>query len=332
MLKNKTVLETADKPFIDGIASKGFCGRIYPQNSTRSFLLKLLTGQRILVPRGILEAFHFKPYLNKQHVAYRLSPAILNRKKIMWIYNLTYKAKLRLMKAVTNTLKSMKEVKAEVFLYGNCKGVLLLKDLQVSRFPPPPSPSLFDPDEIESKTLKKFIIETAKKTNGMFLMPWGGGRLPINNLKPKTRSLAIISKSPLTLGLGKLLGLKTIKISSWLNEGLTSSLDNLPSTNVLFHIEKTDELSHMKLPLLKLSTIEKIDRKLKEKMEGKNIRVSLVVDHGTSSITGEHLEIKTPFCVFEGKNSFKSNVEFQEGTDGCCFHPEKLLEVLLNEN
>ena len=68
----------------------------------------------------------------------------------------------------------------------------------------------------------------------------------------------------------------------------------LEKGNVFLHLDEIDEYSHMRDPEKKVAILERADR-LMEKHFSDAERIVYFIDHGTSSITGEHLPISTPF-------------------------------------
>ncbi len=331
-LKYRTPLEALEKPFIDGLTSSGVYGYTDPRKYTHLYLLELLTGAKLEVPRGVIEALYFNLPVNPEYVAYRLSPAILENGWVKWVYELTKETKLKLRKAAKNKMKCLKGLNPKIHFYDECRGVLLVKSSKVLDFPSPPSPSKLNLNDVQSNIFLNFIRSVASEANGLTLMPWGGGVFSVKTgaAKPKVNSLIIVSRSPPVIGVGVFLGLKTIKVPRSVPEGLTKALLHLTSANVLLHVEEVDEVSHMKSPQLKLSMLRNIDDELERKI-GKSgeHRVAVVVDHGTSSITGEHLEVNVPFAVSNVSSQLNPEVRFHEGI-GKYVPLRNLLEVLLS--
>lgn len=324
-LNYKTPLEAIRKPFIDGLASRGIYGCTDSKEYTHLFLLELLTGNSISIPRGVVEALSFNISLDSGYVAYRLSPAIIENGFIKWIYNLSKENELRIFRAVNDSLRYLESPK--IYFYSGCKGVLIVKSSKILDFPSPPSPSMLN---IDLDMFRDFITSIASKANGLTLIPWGGGKLEPINVKSKVKLLTIISKSPSVLGIGNILGFSSIRVSNSVSEGLDKSLEYLKTSNVLLHVEEIDDISHTKSFSLKMSILEDIDLKLRSKIEEmEGFRVAIIIDHGTSSLTGKHLDVNVPFTVSKVTGTLTFKVRFCEGIGD--YTPLKsLAEVLFN--
>jgi 2,3-bisphosphoglycerate-independent phosphoglycerate mutase len=102
-----------------------------------------------------------------------------------------------------------------------------------------------------------------------------------------------ISDSPTALGISASLG-QGYKLVKDLDDRFPIAVRDLENSNVFLHMDEVDEYSHQKDPAKKVRVLERIDR-LMEKHFSDAERIVYFVDHGTSSITGEHLPIRVPF-------------------------------------
>ena len=323
-LNYKTPLEAIEKPFINSLASNGLYGYTDSKEYTHLFLLELLTGRSITIPRGVVEALSFDVSLNAGYVAYRLSPAIIKNGFIKWVYNLSREDEFKILRAVNDSLGYLESPR--IYFYSGCRGVLIVKSSKILDFPSPPSPSILN---IDLDMFREFITNMASKTGGLTLIPWGGGKLELTNINSKVK-LTIISKSPSVLGIGSILGLSSIRVSDSVSEGLDRSLKYLKTSNVLLHVEEIDDVSHMKSSSLKMSILKNIDLKLTSRIRGmEGFRVAIIIDHGTSSLTGKHIDVKVPFTVSKVTRPLTFKVRFCEGIGE--YTPLKsLAEVLFN--
>lgn len=320
----RSPLEAVRKPFIDGLASRGLYGHTDSRRYTHLFLLELLTGSSIAIPRGVVEALGLNTSLDTGYVAYRLSPAIIEDGFIKWVYNLSMGDEFKILRAVSGSLRYLESPR--IYFYSGCRGVLVFKSSKILDLPSPPSSSMLNTD---LDMFRGFITSIASKTNGLTLIPWGGGRLEPINIKPKVK-LTIISKSPSVLGVGGILGLRSIRVSNSFPEGLDKSLKYLKESNVLLHVEEIDYVSHMKSISLKTLMLSSIDLNLTGRIrEMEGFRVAIIIDHGTSSITGKHLDVKVPYTVSKVTAPLAFKVRFCEGIGE--YTPLKsLAEVLFN--
>jgi len=323
-LNYRTPLEAIEKPFIDGLASNGLYGYTDSREYTHLFLLELLTGRSMEIPRGVVEAFSFNAPLNLGYVAYRLSPAVIEGEVIKWIYNISREDELKLREALKSSLKYLESPK--IYLYEGCRGVLIFKSSKTLSFPSPPSPSTLN---FNLDVFREFIMNIASRTNGLTLMPWGGGKLESIDIKPKVK-LTIISRSPSVIGIGKILGFRSVRVDDSVSEGLGRALEYLKTSNVLLHVEEVDYVSHIKSPSLKMLILKSIDSRLTSIIrEVEGFRIAIIVDHGTSSLSGKHLNVKVPFTVSKATKSISVKVRFHEGV-GEYIPLKSLAEVLFN--
>ena len=66
----------------------------------------------------------------------------------------------------------------------------------------------------------------------------------------------------------------------------------------------------------KVALLNEVDQILRENVERlQGNRIAFVIDHGTSSITGEHLRMKVPFAVSEVINTERTPLRFCENVD-----------------
>ena len=71
-------------------------------------------------------------------------------------------------------------------------------------------------------------------------------------------------------------------------------------------MDEVDEYSHQKDPMKKVRILEHIDRKMEEYFSDIE-RIVYFVDHGTSSVTGEHILTTVPFWT-----SFETSLKQDE--------------------
>ena len=161
----------------------------------------------------------------------------------------------------------------------------------------------------------EYIHRVASETEGLTVIPWGGGSLArLNGQKavPEAKNMVMISKSPSALGVGGLLNIRRDVVDNmW--SGFQEAFRLLRSGDVFMHVEETDDISHRRAPDQKVSMLKEVDDILMENLDRLlGHRVAFIVDHGTSSISGQHLRMKVPFAVSEVVEPSEPTVRFCE--------------------
>jgi len=297
-LGSRTPLEATDKRFIDSVASSGRFGCTDARGYTHLFMLEFIGGRALKVPRGVIEAMGYGVPLEEGEVAYRLSPAKLHDGKVAWEYQMMCEDEAKLRLLAKKHSKSISSLHPQLFFYCQGKGILKVRSDRVEELPAPPTPVSIKGREFGELT--PFIQEMGSYNGGLVVMPWGGGKLIKKRDRgplPSSKGMVLFSKSPSVLGVASYFGLENHEVSNYA-EGLKRSLPHLAGGNVLWHIEETDDISHKRMPSKKVEMLLDVDRLLssnKKKLQGH--KVAFVIDHGTSSLSGEHLIMKVPFAV-----------------------------------
>ncbi|HEY6722782.1 MAG TPA: alkaline phosphatase family protein [Polyangiaceae bacterium] len=138
---------------------------------------------------------------------------------------------------------------------------------------------------------------------------------------------AMVAGCNTALGVARYVGLKTARSIS-----MTGSLDTdlaakfrsageLLEDNdfVVVHIKGTDVAAHDRRPLEKRDFIERIDRALGEFLQSHpalsgKLRVVVSADHGTSSITGDHLPDPVPLLLATWQADVEDEEDFDENS------------------
>lgn len=313
-LNNRTVLDAAHTPFMDSIASSGIFGVTDARGYTHLFLLELLSQREGEVPRGLIETLGFDLEVPPERVAYRLSPAIIKDNWLEWGYNITSEQVRRLKEVVEKNLCLINHLKPRIRYYKDGKGVMTILADRTLDLPSPPVNTEIDLNTLGE--LREFVEKVMEENDGIVEMPWQGGKGALieeyRDARDKVRNIVVYSNSPSALGVGAFLGMKKVWIND-LEERIMSSVDALKDHDVLLHIEEIDDVSHKRDPHAKLEFINEVDRLLNKYLAGKeNIRLSLIVDHGASSLTGEHILDPVPFAVSEDLSLTKGGTKFRE--------------------
>jgi 2,3-bisphosphoglycerate-independent phosphoglycerate mutase len=131
---------------------------------------------------------------------------------------------------------------------------------------------------------------------------------------PKAKDMVVISKSPSALGAAGVLNMRRRVVDNmW--SGFQESFRLLKTSNVFMHVEETDEISHRLAPEQKASYLKEVDDLLMENLDRLlGHRVGFVIDHGTSSLSGQHLRMNVPYTVGEVAHPSQRSVRFTEYT------------------
>lgn len=303
IFNNRTPLEAAHKEFMDGLAREGKVGTTDGKDYTHTFLLELLTGKPYDIPRGVIEAYGLELPIGEDRVAYRLTPAKVHDHNVEWYYNITCDEEMFLQRAIIKNRSKLAGMDPKILAYHGGKGVLTVKGDKIVDLPKPPGPAQLRGEDLGA--FEEFARGVRDSTGGIALLPWGGGQgkvaVDVRREISSVPDLAVISKSPSALGVGNFLGMETRRVQGF-KEGIKVAGQLLEKGDVFLHIEETDDVSHKRNPKNKLRLIEEIDRELNRYVKNFcDAQVALLIDHGASSITGEHMRMKVPFAVRGGK-------------------------------
>jgi 2,3-bisphosphoglycerate-independent phosphoglycerate mutase len=312
-LNGRTPLEALDKRFIDSIATTGDFGTTDGRGYTHLFLLELFTGQPLQTPRGLVEAVGLGVPVEEHQVAYRFSPARISGGKVEWVYRVSREMDRGLQEAMVRNLDVLGDLNPRLYFYEDGRGVMTVDSDRVQDFPNPPAP--VNGNGVDMGEFEKFITRTAQELDGLTIMPWGGGTLsgasrprPI----PSAKDMVIISKSPSALGVAGVLNMRRRVVDNmW--SGFQEAFRLLKTSDVFMHVEETDDISHRLAPDQKVSLLREVDDLLMENLDRLvGYRVAFVVDHGTSSLTGQHLSMKVPYAAGEAGRTSGRSVRFCE--------------------
>lgn len=280
-------MEAAKMPFIR--SNMRTMGRTTGRGYTHLFLNEFFTGHPPKLQRAVLEALGLGMDM-QDRTAYRLSPARINDGMIRWAYDSPDFCD-ELERNVLDNLHLVEEYEPEIRFFINGRAILTLKSDVVPELPGPPVDTGYVPVPGELGTM---VENVAKTMDGITDYPWGCGRFAdqyprfecLDNLKA-------FSDSPTSLGVCASLGYET-EIVEDLDERFPAARESLDHGNVFLHLDEIDEYSHMKDWRRKVDILEHVDRKMEEYFSDCD-RIIYFIDHGTSSITGEHLPIEVPF-------------------------------------
>lgn len=311
-LGGRTPLESIDKRFVDNIATTGDFGYTDGREYTHLFLLELFSGMPLQTPRGLVEAIGLGVPVEPHQVAYRFSPVRMVNGHIEWLYRVSREMNSELQDCVVRNLDVLGDLSPRLYFYEDGRGVMTVTTDHIQKFPHPPAP-------IPSSTLpmgefEKLITRTAKELEGLTILPWGGGSMkeecPHQAIPGK--DVVVISKSPSALGAAGVLNMQRRVVDNmW--SGFQEAFRLLKTSDVFMHVEETDEISHRLAPDLKVSMLREVDDLLMENIDRMiGHRAAFVVDHGTSSRTGQHIKMNVPYAAGEVRRPGKNTVRFTE--------------------
>lgn len=286
-LNGNKPLDVARMPFIK--SNMRTLGRTTGRGYTHLFLNEFFTGHPPKLQRAVLEALGLGMDMEGR-TAYRLSPARIGDGMIRWAYDSPNFSK-ELEACVRKKIDMVKDYDPQITFFINARAVLTLKSDIVPELPGPPVDAEYVPVPGD---LGKVVESIAEEMDGITDYPWGCGRFAdqyprfecLDNLKA-------FSDSPTSLGVCASLGYEA-EIVEDLDERFVAAREALDDGNVFLHLDEVDEYSHMKDWRRKLEILEYMDKKMKENFSDCD-RIIYFIDHGTSSITGEHLPIEVPF-------------------------------------
>lgn len=314
-LGGKTPLESFDKRFLDSIATHGDFGYTDGREYTHLFLLEFFSGKPLRTPRGLVEAVGLGVPVEPHQVAYRFSPVRMVENQVEWVYRVSREMNSELQDCVVRNLDTLGDLSPRLYFYEDGRGVMTVNSDHVHRFPDPPAPVI--DNGLKLGEFEEFITRTAKELDGLTILPWGGGSMRDGEAigpVPSAKDLVVISKSPSALGAAGVLNMRRRVVDNmW--SGFQESFRLLKTSNVFMHVEETDEISHRLAPEQKVSLLKEVDDLLVENLDRLlGHRVGFVIDHGTSSLTGQHLRMNVPYAVGEAARPGKRTVRFAEDT------------------
>jgi 2,3-bisphosphoglycerate-independent phosphoglycerate mutase len=163
---------------------------------------------------------------------------------------------------------------------------------------------------------RPFAESIAEMMGGITLLPWGGGsgneaeelRRNVRPIPPMT----MISKSPSALGVAAFLNIPRERVSGF-KHGIKQAKELIKKGDVFLHIEETDDISHKRSPREKVELLEAIDKELQRSSKDfAKCRIALLVDHGASSLTGDHIRMDVPYAISDQLLPYISDRSYEE--------------------
>lgn len=280
--------EVAHMPFIrSNVKTRGFTtGRSY----THIFLNEMLTGRKPVLQRAVLEAMGLGMEVKPGRVAFRLSPARIRDGIIHWAYDTDTFCDV-LQETVRKHMGILRDRNPEIRFFISSRAIITMDCDEVPELPGPPkdAPYVDVPGD-----MGRLVRAVAKDLDGLTDYPWGCGTCSEQHPHfEKLDNLMAFSNSPTSLGICRSLGYEAKYVGD-IEDRIRIASEHLEHGNVFLHLDEIDEYSHMRNHTRKREILEYMDGAMSRHFD-ENDRIFYFVDHGTSSITGEHLEITVPF-------------------------------------
>lgn len=286
---NKKPYEVAEMPFLYDKARFRYTttGRGY----THLFLNEFFTGHPPEMSRGAIEAMGvgLLDVKDPKRTAYRLSPAEIHGGMVHWSYH-TDDFKDKMKETLEKNLYILEDYDPQIRFFVGSRAILTMESDYVPEMPGPP---VDIPLERIPGKLGEYLKQVWIDMDGITEYPWGCGKFgkqypPVKGLN----NLMAISNSPTALGICASMDYD-FKFVENVEDRFPVAKEALEHGDVFLHIDEIDEYSHQKDPFKKKALLEETDR-LMEKYFSDIDNIVYFVDHGTSSVTGEHILMNVP--------------------------------------
>ncbi|MDD5194374.1 MAG: cofactor-independent phosphoglycerate mutase [Candidatus Omnitrophica bacterium] len=371
MLGGKTPLEAAEMPYTKALAKAGTLGRVktIPKGFVASSDVANLSllgyePQKYYCGRGPLEAANLNVELGAEDLAFRCNLITEAEGKIS-DYSAGHvsdrEAKI-LIESINKHLGN-KDIK---FYHGKSyrnlmvyRGALGLGLHELKYFAPHDimgeaiethlpqgknSQVIVDLMKLSGEFLREHEINKVridlKENPANMIWLWGAGAKPAMPLFKDKFGItgAVISAVDLIEGIGRIIGMKVIKVKGATGYYDTNYLGKaqagLKALNeadfVFIHIEATDEAGHNQDLRMKITCLERIDKMvigtIVEKLKGQDYRILITPDHPTPVAKRTHTDEPVPFLIagagiesagfsaYSENDAARSNLYFDNGT------------------
>jgi 2,3-bisphosphoglycerate-independent phosphoglycerate mutase len=342
ILGGKTALEAADKPFMDSLARKGSLGRVktvpsgfIPASDVANLSLLGYEPEKYYCGRGPLEAANLGIDLEEGDLAFRCNLVTESEGKLL-DYSAGHISDREAKILMEYVNKNLGTDEIQFFPGKSYRHLMVYRNgakfsLDKLNFSAPHDimgrpvkkylPSGKDSERIitlmnrskeilKDHEINKVRIDLGENPANMIWL-WGAGRKPlIPAFKEKFGlSGAVISAVDLINGIGKIIGLKVVKVDGANGYYDTNykgkaeaAIEALETCDFVFiHVEATDEAGHNNDLRMKITCIERIDKlvvgTIIEKMKGKDYRIIISPDHPTPVVKRTHTDEPVPFVL-----------------------------------
>jgi 2,3-bisphosphoglycerate-independent phosphoglycerate mutase len=342
-LKGKTPLEAADMPFMTQLAHKGKIGRVKtvprgfaPASDVANLALLGYDPAKYYCGRGPLEAANLGVKLEADDVAFRCNLVTVSDGKML-DYSAGHIAEKESSLIMKDINKALGGDEIEFFPGISYRNLMVYRNAKKYHFEKikyfPPHDIMGQPTDKhlpKGKNSDKLIglmrrsqeflanhdinnvrIDLGENPANMIWL-WGCGATPAMPLFKDKYNLkgAVISAVDLINGIGRIIGLKVIKVdgatgyydTNYKGKAL-AALEALEKLDFVFiHIEATDEAGHNGDLRMKLTCLERIDKMvvgtLLEGLRGKEFKILITPDHPTPVAKRTHTDEPVPFLIY----------------------------------
>lgn len=349
-LKNKTPLESADKPHLDELSAKSKLGlmkvisnEIAPESDQATLALLGINPFTHYTGRGPLEAFGAGVKAKQNSVILRCNFAFQQNNTIKSAKIIPTEAELGKITEELSEIKESDDTKVKFIHTIGHRGVLILsgKNLSpeiigthpgyqlVKNFVTTAIPKRENVPVIKCKALNKGAEKTASAVNdwlrhaqsalehgnfstNLILVRGAGNTLPE---LPKLKGWAMLADQPVEKAIGKLSGMAILNKPTDLHKLAMSVKKALKKYKAVYvQIKGTDEFSHNGDFVGKTRFMEELDSKFIQKIVHElrnNIAICITSDHTTSSITKTHTNNPVPVLLY-APDEFGDCLRFSE--------------------
>lgn len=345
-LNGKTPLQVANKPNMDYIALNGKSGtlrtipdKMQPGSDVANLSILGYNPLEYYTGRGPIEAVSLGIKLEKNETAFRCNLVTLEDRK-MKDYSAGHISNLEAKKLIKTINEKLGSRSIKFFKGVSYRNILVIANMENEKIECTPPHDITDqiidpylPRGEGSETLLELMRKAQEilekhpinikriqegKNPANSIWPWGQGK------KPKLQSFkekfgvegAIISAVDLIKGIGRLIGLKIIKVpgatayyDTNYNGKSEYALKYLKNGDFIYiHVEAPDEASHTGDIENKIKAIENIDEKIVGKILNKinnissDYKIAILTDHPTPIRIKTHTNDPVPVAIYSPNN------------------------------
>jgi 2,3-bisphosphoglycerate-independent phosphoglycerate mutase len=335
-LGNKTPLEAAYKPYLDGLSVKAKLGlmnviskQIAPESDQATLALLGVNPFTHYTGRGPLEAYGSGIKIGRNSIIFRCNFAFQQNNIIKSVKIVPSENEIKAIEKALSKIKSIDNVKIKFIptighraililsgknlspnVSGTHPGYKIFKNFVTTAVQKRENVSVSDCKALAKDSEKtafvvnswlksaKAILESGKFSTNFILVRGAGNKLP---KLPKLTKWAMLADMPVEKAIGKLCGMSVLKKPIDLSKLVTCIKRALKKYEAIYvQIKGTDEFSHNGDFKGKVKFIEELDFKFVKEISqfDKNVVICVTSDHTTSSATKTHTNDPVPVLLY----------------------------------